>query len=71
MESTENALPQREVWDTRQVAAYLGMSGRTLERLAEVGEGPPRVRLSARRVAYLRADVLEWLHARRAPVKAA
>lgn len=52
-----------------ETAAFLRLSLRALERLEEEGRGPARVNLSARRVAYRRADVLAWLDARTAPAK--
>ena len=56
MADTRTDLPDREVWDVQPTAAYLGMSDRTLQRLDEAGDGPPRVQLSPRRVAYLRSE---------------
>ena len=50
-------------------ARLMCMSLRTLERLAETGEAPPRIQLTGRRVAYWRADVLAWLRARTSPAK--
>lgn len=47
-----------------EAARLMCMSLRTLERLAETGEAPPRIQLTGRRVAYWRADVLAWLRAR-------
>ena len=47
-----------------EAARIMGLSLRTLERLAEVGEAPPRIRLTERRIAYWRSDVLAWLRAR-------
>lgn len=47
-----------------EAAQLMGVSTRTLERLVEVGEAPPRILLTGRRVAYWRNDVLAWLRAR-------
>jgi predicted DNA-binding transcriptional regulator AlpA len=58
-------LPSQIVWDVEQTAAALGINSRTLQRLAETGEGPPRLQLSLRRVGYLRSDVQSWLEQRR------
>lgn len=52
-------------------ARLMCMSLRTLERLAETGEAPPRIQLTGRRVGYWRADVLAWLRARTALAKRA
>lgn len=48
----------------KETAARLGLSERSLERLRTSGEGPPFVRLSARRLAYREADVLAWIERR-------
>jgi predicted DNA-binding transcriptional regulator AlpA len=58
-------LPSQIVWDVGQTASALGINTRTLQRLDETGEGPPRLQLSLRRVGYLRSDVLSWLEQRR------
>jgi predicted DNA-binding transcriptional regulator AlpA len=52
-----------------ETAAFLKLSLRVLERLEEEGRGPARVNLSARRIAYRRADVLAWLETRTKPAK--
>jgi predicted DNA-binding transcriptional regulator AlpA len=45
-------------------AAFVGLSGRTLERLRSIGEGPPYVRIGKRSLRYP-ADTLEaWALAR-------
>lgn len=51
---------------TRDETANLAhISVRTLDRMCEIGEGPPAIRLSMRRRGFFRADVLNWLAARR------
>lgn len=54
-----------------EAARLMRLSVRSLERLAEVGEGPPRVQLTSRRVAFWRKDVVRWLETRTAPAKQA
>ena len=49
--------------DTREAAAWLGLSPKTLERYRVSGEGPPFQRLT--RVRYLLADLEAWTSARR------
>ena len=63
-------LPDR-VLKTSEVAQMLRLSTRTLERLVETGEAPPRIQLSGRRVGYWRSDVIAWLQARTSPAKRA
>ena len=65
------ALPEDVVLTTSEAAHMMRVSVRTLERLAETGEGPARVRLGARRIGYWRADLLAWLQARTSPAKRA
>ena len=54
-----------------EAARMLRVSTRTLERLCENGEAPPRIQLTGRRVGYWRSDVMAWLKARTAPAKQA
>lgn len=49
----------------------LRLSTRSLDRLCETGEAPPRIQLTGRRVGYWKRDVLAWLHARTSPAKRA
>lgn len=52
---------------TRDEAARLALlSIRTLDRLAERGEGPARIQLTQRRIAYRRADLMRWIESRAA-----
>lgn len=46
-----------------EVAAQLGISPRTLDRWAALGEGPPRIKVG-RQIFYRRASVRAWLEAR-------
>lgn len=54
-----------------EAARMAGVSVRTLHRLFEIGEGPPRVQLTARRVGVWQTDAIAWLRARTAPAKRA
>lgn len=55
-----------ELLTEREAADIARLSTRTLKRLAEIGEGPARIRLSARRIAYRRADLIRWIETRTA-----
>ena len=48
----------------RQAASILGVSADTLRRQVAKGEGPCRLRLSARRVGYRMSDIENWLKSR-------
>ena len=50
-----------ELLTTAAVAEWLGLSTQWLEIGRSKGYGPRYVRLSTRRVRYLRAEVLAWL----------
>ena len=50
--------------DTKQAAAYLGLSDKTLEKLRVSGRGP-RYAKAGRRVIYDRGDLDEWVAARK------
>ena len=54
-----------------ETARMLRLSTRTLDRLCETGEAPPRINLTGRRVGYWKRDVLAWLQARTSPAKRA
>ena len=70
--STPPVKPDLDVVLTQPEAArMLRLSTRSLERLVEIGEAPPRIRLTSRRVGYWKRDVLAWLHARTSPAKRA
>lgn len=51
--------------DTREAAARLHLSPRTLEGLRVRGEGPPFIKLGARSVRYAKGDLEEWIASRR------
>ena len=48
----------------REVASLLGVSPDTLRRQVAKGEGPRRLKLSARRVGYRMSDIEAWLRSR-------
>ena len=45
-------------------AEIIGVSKATLRRMVERGEGPRRLKLSARRVGYRMSDLAGWLNSR-------
>jgi predicted DNA-binding transcriptional regulator AlpA len=53
-----------EILTEREVCHWLGVSEPTLFRHRRDGTGPKFIRLSARRVAYSRRAVVEWLKKR-------
>jgi predicted DNA-binding transcriptional regulator AlpA len=55
-----------DLLDTREVAAWLGVSYQWLEigRSKDRDWGPPSIQIGPRAVRYRRGDVLEWLSER-------
>jgi predicted DNA-binding transcriptional regulator AlpA len=58
------ATTNQELLSEREVSNWLGISEPTLFRHRRNGTGPKFIRLSARRIAYRRSAVEEWLHRR-------
>lgn len=48
----------------KQAALIAGISHRTLARMAGRGEGPPRIRLSPKRIGYRLSAVETWVASR-------
>lgn len=57
---------QRRYLDTRQAAAYLGLSPSTLTRMRAEREGPRYVK-AGHRVLYDLADLNRWMEERKRP----
>jgi predicted DNA-binding transcriptional regulator AlpA len=51
----------KEILTEREVSSWLGISAPTLFRHRRDGTGPKFIRLSARRVAYRRSEIEDWL----------
>ena len=54
----------RRYLDTRQAAAYLGLSPSTLNRMRVTGDGPPYSKVG-RRVIYDAGDLDRWVGVRK------
>ena len=67
----QNARDLDVVLTQPEAAQMLRLSTRSLERLVETGEAPPRIQLSGRRIGYWRSDLMTWLKARTSPAKRA
>jgi hypothetical protein len=59
-----------ELLTEAEAARFLRISVRTLQRLSAASAAPPKLRLTTRRIAYRRADLVVWAAERRAPVHA-
>ena len=60
-ERADHSLTADEHLTLDETAKWLRCSTRTLQRLLEVGEGPPVIRLSQRRVIFRLTDLRTWL----------
>jgi predicted DNA-binding transcriptional regulator AlpA len=67
--ATDVGLGPYHVLTKVQTANVLGCSTDTLDRLAARSEGPPRIRISERRIGYPLSGIRQWLSDRqqRAP----
>jgi predicted DNA-binding transcriptional regulator AlpA len=64
LEGIMSATPPQEILSERQVSDWLGVSEPTLFRHRRNGTGPKFIQLSARRIAYRRGAIEDWLNAR-------
>ncbi len=55
---------QIDLMTQAEVAKALRISQRQLQRLEQLGDGPPKTRLGDRRIAYPRAGLIAWLNER-------
>ncbi len=60
-------IQEDRVLSKQEIAMRLGCSERNVDRLIKVGDGPPVLRISPRRVGVLQSDFETWLGARRRP----
>jgi predicted DNA-binding transcriptional regulator AlpA len=44
-----------------ETATLIGVSSPTLRRMSDRGQGPPRLKISTRRIGYRYRDVQNWL----------
>lgn len=61
-----NVAAADEIITQAEAARLLRMSVRQVQRLDELGEFAPRIRLSTRRVGYWKQNCLAWARARTA-----
>jgi predicted DNA-binding transcriptional regulator AlpA len=59
-------LPDQAILPKAHVVVLTNLSGDTLDRLHQRGEGPPRIQLSPRRVGYPVGGLRRWLQERTA-----
>jgi predicted DNA-binding transcriptional regulator AlpA len=54
-----------KVLSNDEAARFLGLSPRTLPGMRRRGDGPPFIKLGARRLGYLESDLQKWIDGRR------
>jgi len=59
-----NDIPHKEVMSPTELAAYLGLSIPTLDRMRSRGEGPPFIKMGKRRILYMWSSVQAWIESR-------
>ncbi len=60
----DEAKPIDRIRTRQEVAALLSISTRTLSRLEDRGEMPPRIRVSDRRYGYRESDIRAFINSR-------
>jgi hypothetical protein len=61
----DTATNQSELLDTREAAPRARLSVSTLQRLRQIGEGPPYLIISRNRVFYDSTDLDRWVRSKR------
>lgn len=54
-----------KVLSNDEAARFLGLSPRTLPGMRRRGDGPPFIKLGARRLGYLESDLQKWVESQR------
>ena len=49
----------------QEVSEFLGISISTINRLVKEGDFPPKVKLSPRRMVFMRREIDEWIEIKR------
>jgi predicted DNA-binding transcriptional regulator AlpA len=62
---TDDYLADMKIIDEREAAKLNGVSLMTWLRMKRLGETPPPIQLSKRRIGYRLTDIKEWQDARR------
>jgi predicted DNA-binding transcriptional regulator AlpA len=52
------------ILSTLQASEMMGCHRATLEKLHRLGQGPPRIRITDRRIGYRLGDLRQWLQSR-------
>ena len=57
--------PNRPFLTMKEVSDLLGISISTINRLIKKGEFPPKVKLSPRRMVFMKKEIDEWIKSKK------
>ena len=57
--------PNRPFLTMKEVSDILGISVSTIDRLIKRGQFPPKVKLSPRRMVFMKREIDEWIESKR------
>ena len=49
----------------QEVSEFLGISTSTINRLVKKGDFPPKVKISQRRIVFMKKEIYDWIDAKR------
>ena len=49
----------------QEVSEFLGISKSTINRLVKKGDFPPKVKISPRRIVFMKYEIDEWINTKR------
>tara|TARA_B100000886_G_C20385590_1_gene475872 strand:- start:1175 stop:1363 length:189 start_codon:yes stop_codon:yes gene_type:complete len=49
----------------QEVSEFLGISTSTINRLVKKGDFPPKVKISPRRIVFMKKEINDWIDAKR------
>ena len=49
----------------QEVSEFLGISTSTINRLVKKGDFPPKVKISPRRIVFMKYEIDEWINTKR------
>ena len=49
----------------QEVSEFLGISTSTINRLIKKGDFPPKVKISPRRIVFMKKEIDDWIDAKR------
>ncbi len=57
--------PNRPFLTMKEVSDILGISVSTIDRLIKRGQFPPKVKLSPRRIVFMKNEIDEWIKSKK------